>query len=208
MKRNKLMIAATAGLLGLTALGGTVATAQSSSNSDDAAEVQAFLKSTTSITQAIQTAESESGGVAVNAEFDNSKSGPFYEVDTVNGDKLASIKIDAASGSVTQSQDEGVLSQNSGEDDDDISADQVTMKLADVVSKAESQSGSKVMAVGYEAEDGTAKSVEIELASADGKTQVMALDPATGKMTAVAATEGNGDNDQGGNDEGNEENEG
>lgn len=194
MKRNKLMIAATAGLVGLSTLGGTVAVAQSNGDSKDTAEVQAFLKSSTSILQAIQAAESESGGTAVSAEFDDSKSGSFYEVDTVKGDQLMSVRVDAASGTVTASKDEGMLSQKSGEDDDHVSPAQLSMKLVDVVKQAETQSGGKVMTVGYEAQDGKVQGIEIELASADGKTQVLALDPANGTLTAVAD---NNDNDSG-----------
>ena len=198
MKRKQIMTAAAAGLISLTAFGGAASAAGTTQNDGDHAEVQAFLNAPTSMTAAIKAAEAASGGKAFAAEFDESKGTSFYEVDTLNGDKILSVKIDPASGKVIESKDEGPMSKQ-GDDDDFVDPAAMKVALTDLVAKAEAEQGGKVMAIGFEGEDGKTQGVEIELAKPDGSTHDVLFDPASGKMTAMVDSQDQADNggDQG-----------
>ncbi len=190
MKR-KLMALLAVGAASAAAFGGTAVLAGSDS-ADDKAEVQAFLGSAHSISAAIGAAEASSGGKAVAAEFDHKDGAAFYEVDTIANGKQISVEIDAASGKVIKSADEGDVAK--AEDDDIVDPAQLGATLTDLVARAEQKSGAKVMAISAEHGKGPTPTIEVEVAKPDGSTQEFAM-AQDGSLTPVA------DGDDGESDE-------
>ena len=186
MKRTVSMFALTA-----IAAGSALSVGQAWAGSDDTAEIQQFLTAPKGISDAIRAAETATGGKAIEAEFDDHKGAAAYEVKTVAGDKIAKVKIDAASGQVVETKDKGTLA---GKDDDDVvDPAKMTVSLLDVVTKAEAESGGKVMSVGHESEDGTAQT-ELEIVKADGSQLDYTFDATAAKL--VPMIEGQGDSSE------------
>ncbi len=179
MKR-KLITLLTAGSVSVAALASGAAFA--SNDGKDQAEIQAFLNASQDITAAIGAAETASGGKAVAAEFDEHKGTGFYEVDTIANGKQVSVDIDAASGKVIKTEDEGDISR--ADDDDITDAAQLGAPLAQLVATAEKNGAGKVMAISAEHEGGKTGLIEVELANADGTTQEFAM-AADGTMTKI-----------------------
>ena len=71
MKRNKIALATTSGILGLSVLAGSMAFANSNSNGDSAAELQRFLTANPSLSAAVTSVQTQTGGQVVGAEFDD-----------------------------------------------------------------------------------------------------------------------------------------
>lgn len=158
--------------------------------SDDAAEIQLFLKAPKGISDAIRAAESATSGKAIQAEFDDHKGAAAYEVKTVAGDKIAKVKIDASSGQVIETKDKGTLAAKG---DEAVDPAKMTVSLLDIVTKAEAESGGKVMSVDHEIEDGVTQT-EIEIVKADGTRVDYTFDSSASKL--VPATQGHSDSDE------------
>jgi uncharacterized membrane protein YkoI len=97
--------------LGFTATmlaAGLLATPALAADRDD---YKAFSQSSTSLTQAIQTAEKAQGGQAraVDAEFDHDDGKSLYEIKVMSGDQVMTYHIDANSGQSTKSEEQGAL---------------------------------------------------------------------------------------------------
>ncbi|WP_299912847.1 PepSY domain-containing protein [uncultured Paracoccus sp.] len=189
MKR-KLVTLLTAGAVSAAALAG--GTAFASSKGNDQAEVQAFLGASQDITAAINAAETASGGKAVAAEFDENRGSGYYEVDTIANGKQVSVEIDASTGKVIKTTDEGDVAK--ADDDDIVDPAQLGAPLAELVAKAEQSGGGKVMSISAEHESGQAGMIEVELANPDGTTQEFAM-AADGKMTPQVDDDGEDDED-------------
>ncbi len=179
---------------GVSAMALSAGAAIADSN-DDQAEIQAFLGASQNITAAITAAEAASGGQAVAAEFDENKGRGQYEVDTIANGKHISVEIDAATGKVIKTQDEGDVAN--ADDDDIVDPAQLGAPLAQLVARAEQNGAGKVMSISAEHENGNAVTVDVELANADGTTQEFAM-AADGSMTPHA--DGGGENGEGGDD--------
>lgn len=161
---------------------------QAWAGSDDRAEVAAFLQAPHSLTAAIATAEAATGGQAYAAEYDHDDGAGHYEVRTLNGDKLAEVKIDAAKGTALKSVDKGLLSDKDA--DDGLDPAQLSMPLAELIAAAEAETGGKVMSIEHERDDGRV-ALDVEIASAEGGIQDFAFDAVSGKF--VLRTGGHGD---------------
>jgi|GEM_PF-415752 len=58
----------------------------------------------TSLVKAIETAETNVNGQAVQAEFDSdAKKGPIYKIEVVSAEKVFDVKVDATNGTVISS---------------------------------------------------------------------------------------------------------
>ena len=192
MKR-KLVTLLTAGAVSAAALAGGAAFA--SNNGNDQAEVQAFLGASQNITAAIAAAETASGGTAVAAEFDEKNGTGYFEVDTIANGKQVSVEIDASSGQVIKTEDEGDVAN--ADDDDIVDPAQLGEPLAQLVATAEQNGSGKVMSISAEHENGQTGTIEVELANADGTTQEFAM-AADGTMTQLADDNGeDGESDEG-----------
>ncbi len=108
-KISTLAVVATA----FAALGGAAYAAQSAGN--DALSID---KAKISITQAINTAEQRHGGKASKAEFENTRSGPAYEIEVVSGTRVFDVKVDAVKGTILASA-EDTLDRDGGDDHDE-----------------------------------------------------------------------------------------
>ena len=75
MKRNKIALAATSGLVGLSVLAGSVAYAAGNSDAKSAEELQQFLTANPEAAAAVSAVETKSGGKVTGAEFDDEKTG-------------------------------------------------------------------------------------------------------------------------------------
>ncbi|WP_041527246.1 PepSY domain-containing protein [Paracoccus aminophilus] len=176
----------TLSVLGLTAIAslGAMVGGQVWAATDNSAEVQQFLKAPQTLTAAIHAAESATGGKAYAAEFDDHKGTGRYEVKTLAGDKLAKVRVDATTGKVTDTKDKGLLSAK--KDSDALDPAALKGSLADLVAKAETLSGGKVMSIDHERENG-ATTVEVEVAAADGTAKTFAFDAAGDKLVPVVS---------------------
>ena len=190
---RKLLTLLTAGAVSATALAGGAAFAKN--DGGDQAEVQAFLSASQDITAAIGAAEAAGGGTAVAAEFGQSKGTAFYEVDTIAKGKQVSVEIDASTGKVIQTKDEG--DGDKAEKEDITDPAQLGAPLAQLVAMAEKSGGGKVMAISADHDNAKSGVIEVELAKSAGTTQDFAM-AADGTMTKVVA---NQDEDQDGQDE-------
>ena len=144
-------------------------------------EVQQFLKAPHTLRAAIAAAEQAAKGQAVAAEFEEEKGQAYYEVKLVAGDKLLETKVDARTGQVLKTKDKGLLSKQKASKR--VTPAQLGAPLAELVAKAEQASGEKVMAIGYEYEDGKPVGIEVELGKVDGSTPNFLLDAAKGTLT-------------------------
>lgn len=189
MMQRKLMTAVTAGAVSLAAMAGG---AFASDNSKDQAEVQAFLGASRTITDAIKAAETASSGPAVKAEFDDHNGAPAYEVDTIANGKQITVRIDAASGAVLTTEDEGEIAK--AEADDITDPAQLGAPLAELAARAEQAGQGKVMSISAERDDNKTPVVEVELAKADGSTQDFTI-AADGTLTKAHDSHEDGDHD-------------
>lgn len=159
----------------------------------DASEIALFQKAAQDISAAIRTAETTTGGKAVQAEFDEKDGAGLWEVKTVTGTQGAELRIDATSGKVVSTRDRGALSA----DPDAITPQMLGAPLTDLVAKAEAAGGGKVMSIDGDHENGRFRGMEVEIVKADGTIQRFVLDPADGKLNPVSTRSETDDGDAG-----------
>ena len=75
MKRNKIALAATSGLVGLTVLAGSLGYASTGSDAKDAEELAQFLSANPEVAAVVADVETKTGGKVVEAEFDDETQG-------------------------------------------------------------------------------------------------------------------------------------
>ena len=75
MKRNKIALAATSGLVGLSVLAGSLAYASTDSTAKDAEELAQFLSANPNVAAVVADVEAKAGGKVVEAEFDDETQG-------------------------------------------------------------------------------------------------------------------------------------
>ncbi|MCF6112168.1 PepSY domain-containing protein [Mesorhizobium muleiense] len=100
MHKKPIVIAA---LVASTVASGGYAFADTDSHAADHAEMQAALAAKVSMMQAIQSAESQSGGRAMEAVFSDENGNPGYEVSIVTTDGAEhNLVVDASTGNVAK----------------------------------------------------------------------------------------------------------
>lgn len=124
MNRNKILTLGTSALLSIGLISGaaTMALADSHKGNDDAAEAQAFLASPGSIAAAITAAETQSGGKAMSAEFeDDGGDAGWYSVEIVMADgTMSELLVNPADGTVKAAPaDDKDGDENDGETNED-----------------------------------------------------------------------------------------
>jgi hypothetical protein len=121
MKRNKITLAATSGLVGLSVFAGSLAYAGTESDPKSAAELQQFLKANPKVAAAVSGVETKTGGKVVGAEFNDetaSKGTVEFEVMMADGsDQEVLYKL--ADGSLAVAQDEDGNNGNTDGDHED-----------------------------------------------------------------------------------------
>ncbi len=94
MVRNSLLAVAT-----IVALGGAAGIAQAGDKLD-AAEMAKLAAAKTSLSQAIAIAEKETGGKAIDADFDNEDGTLSLEIEVLKDNAVSKVIIDADTGKV------------------------------------------------------------------------------------------------------------
>ena len=117
MKRNKIALAATSGLVGLWVLAGSLAYASTGSDAKDAEELAQFLSANPEVAAVVADVETQTGGKVVEAEFDDETQGNGvveFEVMMADGSEQ-DVLYTLAGGSMTVDVDD---------DDDENGADE------------------------------------------------------------------------------------
>ena len=96
MVRNSLLAVAT-----IVALGGAAGIAQAGDKLD-AAEMTKLAAAKTSLSQAIAIAEKETGGKAIDADFDNENGTLSLEIEVLKDNAVSKVIIDADTGKVVK----------------------------------------------------------------------------------------------------------
>ena len=108
MKRNKIALAATSGLVGLSVLAGSMAYASTDSTAKDAEELAQFLSANPNVAAVVADVETKTGGKVVEAEFDDETQGNGiveFEVMMADGTEQGMLYT-LADGSMTVDVDE------------------------------------------------------------------------------------------------------
>ena len=148
----------------------------------DKKDAQAASDSKISLTEAIHTAEKAGGGKAVDAEMEGSKGGHArYTVEVLSSDgkKLTEYTINANTGKVEKTDNEPIEKLVTRVKPDDLQSTQTTLTAA--IREAEQQTGGKVIDAETGASDG-ALHYELKVAMADGNTDKVKVNGATGKI--------------------------
>lgn len=148
----------------------------------DAKDAKAASASNLSLTEAIHTAEKAGMGKAVDAEMEGGKGGHArYQVEVLSSDgkKLTEYTINANTGKVEKTNNEAVEKLFTRVKPDDLQSTQTTLTAA--IREAEQQTGGKVIDAETGASNG-ALHYEMKVAMANGKTDKVKVDGATGKI--------------------------
>lgn len=183
MKLKILSITATA--IALSAVGGGFAANPSAGNDgEEVREIEAVRSAPISLTQAIATAETESGGIAVSAEAEEKGSHVLYEIMTIGGGKVVEFQVDPQTGDVVETE---VVEEDA---DEYAGVAQLETSLSSAIASAEQATGGKAIEAGFDDEDGKTL-YEVELAAADGTIHKVNIDAASGEV-ARATGDDNG----------------
>jgi len=152
---------------------------------DDAKEdLQAMHGAKLSLTDAIRMAEKEGGGKAVEAELESHKSGHAqYTVEVLSSDgkKLTEYTLDANTGKIEKASNEPLEKFVERVKPADLEGAQTS--LTEAIHSAESQTGGKVIDAETEG-SGNKVHYELKVAMADGKTNEIKVDGATGQIAS------------------------
>lgn len=173
MKRSKIALAATSGLVGLSVLAGSMTFAQGTAGRTDAAELQQFLAANPAVAAVVAQVEAQTGGTVVEAEFDDDHSDNSvveFEVMMANGSEH-DVRYTLASGEIVTEADD--LQQFL------TSHPEVAAALADV----ETRTGGTVIEAEFDDDHQGNGVVEFEVRMADGAEQDVLYTLADGTMT-------------------------
>jgi|TARA_R100001143_G_scaffold20371_3_gene21884 hypothetical protein len=122
MKRNKLVLAATSGLVGLSVLAGSMAYAASQSDGKSAEELQQFLTANPKVAAVVADVETKTGGKVMEAEFDDEAQGNGvveFEVVMADGSEQEVLYTLADNSMTVNAEDQNDDGDNDAETDDD-----------------------------------------------------------------------------------------
>ncbi|MEX5516616.1 hypothetical protein [Pseudophaeobacter sp. 1A09344] len=121
MKRNKIALAATSGLVGLSVLAGSLAYASTGSDAKSAEELAQFLSANPNVAAVVADVETKTGGKVVEAEFDDETAGNGiveFEIMMADGSEQE-VLYTLADGSMTVAADEDGDMDGDHENDND-----------------------------------------------------------------------------------------
>ena len=121
MKRNKIALAATSGLVGLSVLAGSLAYASTDSTAKDVEELAQFLSANPKVAAVVADVETKTGGKVVGAEFDDETQGNGiveFEIMMADGTEQQMLYT-LADGSMTVDVDVDVDVDEDGDNDGD-----------------------------------------------------------------------------------------
>ena len=157
----------------------------------------AVQQSPSSLVQAIRVAEQESGGRARKAEMERERGVDAYEIKTVAKDKSVKVLVDPASGKVVRVEGPGFFDAIANLfDSDDRREDQAAlaqleaspMTLAAAIAAAERETGGRAVKASLKSQYGQTL-FEVGVVK-DLVPHKFVVDPASGKVAAVAQRKG------------------
>jgi uncharacterized membrane protein YkoI len=174
---------------------GSTGTAFAMDNQDgNSQEVTAALAAKTSLTQAISSAEQQSGGRAFRIGLEEHDGSYAYKIKVIAADdNVSEVSVDPASGQVLHTKAEGLISRVfDGEDRTEAAKlKQAQTTLGDAIAAAEQQAGGKAIEAGYENENGRMQ-FQVSVAK-DHNVSDVKIDSATAKVIRIEAA---GDREQ------------
>lgn len=129
---------------------------------------EALNQAKLSLTQAIETAEKQGGGRAIDAEFDAENGVAKYEVKILGADKLQDYTLDADTGQVREAENETIEKYLTRLKPETVNSAKTT--LAQAIGIAEQRAGGKAAKAEIDREGDTV-GYEITVAKSDGTTQ-------------------------------------
>ena len=157
----------------------------------------AVQQSSSSLVQAIRVAEQETGGRARKAEMERERGVDAYEIKTVAKDKSAKVLIEPASGKVIRVEGPGFFDAIANLfDSDDLREDQAAfaqleaspMTLVAAIAAAERETGGRAVKASLKSQYGQTL-FEVGVVK-DLISHKVVVDPASGKVAAVAQRKG------------------
>ncbi len=186
--------------IALGVAGGALTVGQAAvAHESEAREIAAVTSASVSLDKAITTAESKIGGRALKATAEEHDGTVFYRVTTVADGKVYVQRIDARTGKVLKSENEGAL-KHSGDNEraEDFGLlTKRTASLAGAIATAEKVTGGKALEADFGNENGTPV-FHVEIAK-DGKIRKAFVDGASGKVIKTAMLTED-DEDEGGHE--------
>ncbi len=155
--------------------------AASALHATDKADAQAIQGARISMTEAIQMAERQGNGRAIDAKFESNKQGGQYTVEVLShdGGKLTQYTLDSASGHIASAGNEPferVFTRLKPEE-----LEHAPTSLTRAISNAEQESGGKVLKAETE-RAGDKVRYDMKVAKTDGSTATIKIDGSTGKV--------------------------
>ncbi len=183
MKKQTLAGTALAAVIAVAAIGGgTVVASNGGEEGPSARAIITVASGEISLKQAIERAERQAGGRAIDAGVDDDHGTIAYEVTTVADGIVRHLTIDPRTG-VVAAQEPGLVERLIDDDDDaeeHAGLAQLPLSLTDAVAAAELATGGTATKAELESEDGAA-AYEVDVAVADG-IQTVVIDGTSGAV--------------------------
>lgn len=184
MSRSKIVPMALATVI---AVGGATAALAKSGERESRQEIGAVLQARTTAAQAIAAAERQTGGRALGIGIAREGTAHVYAVRTLNGDAVATVLVNPATGEVMRTANPGLIERLfDREDRDEIGMFRSSpTTLAAAIAAAEQNVGGRAVEARFENENGTAI-VEVEVVK-DNVVHRVKVNAANGQVTAATA---------------------
>ncbi len=152
----------------------------------DKEDAQALRSASVSLTQAIETAEKQGKGKALEAEFDTENGAGRYEIKVLAGQTVTEYAIDARSGQVVGSEQQTLESwaKDLGLGADASSLNTARTTLSQAIGVAEQRAGGKAYEVDVESNDGAIQ-YEVSVLKGD-QAQTVRVDGNNGTVVSAS----------------------
>ena len=181
---------------------GSTGTAFAMENEDgNSQEVAAALAAKISLTQAITSAEQQTGERAFRIGLEEHDGTYAYKIKVIStDDNVFEVSVDPASGKVLRTEAEGLISRVFDGEDRTVAAKlkDAQTTLGGAIAAAEQQAGGKAIEAGYESENGRMQ-FQVSIAK-DHTVSDVKIDGATAKIIRIEAA-GDGEQQDGGQHE-------
>lgn len=145
-------------------------------------DIQAMNNAKLSLAQAIEAAEKQGQGRAIEAGFEAKDGTGQYEIKVLSQDKLTKYKLDANTGQVRETENEPIERHLTRLKPQDLQSAQVTLTQA--IATAEQRVGGKAIDAEVEREADRVE-YEVTVARTDGTTQKAKINGVNGQVTSV-----------------------
>jgi uncharacterized membrane protein YkoI len=148
------------------------------------ADMRALGSAKLSLTDAIQAAEKEGNGRAVDADVETKQGGARYAVEVLSSDgkKLTEYKLNADTGKVEATRNEPIEKMVKRAKPEDLQ--NVKTSLTEAIRAAEQETSGKVIGAQTEGSGANIR-YDLKVAKPDGKTEKVKISGATGKVDSA-----------------------